>query len=135
MRASFWPVHLGRPKGERKPEELSLEPVASVLAELLEAARCGSPTTASATAPRKVVGDLRDGQVALLENLRFHPGEEDERRGLREGAAKLAEVYVNDAFGAAHRAHASVSRCPRLMRERGAGLLMQRELAALEQGA
>jgi len=81
--------------------------------------------------PRKVVTDLREGQVALLENLRFHEGEEEDDEAFAKELARLAEVYVNDAFGAAHRAHASVSALPRLMRERGAGRLMKREVDSL----
>jgi phosphoglycerate kinase len=80
----------------------------------------------------KIVADLRDGQVALLENLRFHPGEEANDEAFARELAKLADVYVNDAFGAAHRAHASVSALPKLFRERGMGLLMEQEVSALE---
>jgi phosphoglycerate kinase len=122
--------HAGRPKGKRKPE-YSLEPVGSVLAELL---RCEVLLTDDciSDAAGKIIHDLRDGQVALLENLRFHPGEEANDEAFARELAKLADVYVNDAFGAAHRAHASVSALPRLFRERGIGLLMEREIAALE---
>jgi phosphoglycerate kinase len=123
--------HLGRPKGERK-EELSLEPVAKVLAELLPGGEVRLTDDCIGDGARKVVGDLRDGEVALLENLRFHPGEEKDDEAFAKELAKLADVYVNDAFGAAHRAHASVHALPALIRERGAGLLMQRELTALE---
>jgi phosphoglycerate kinase len=70
--------------------------------------------------------------VALLENLRFHPGEEKNDEGFARSLAKLADVYVDDAFGAAHRAHASVCALPRLFQERGVGLLMQAEVQALE---
>jgi phosphoglycerate kinase len=80
----------------------------------------------------KIMGDLREGQVALLENLRFHPGEEANDEGFARALAKTADVYVNDAFGAAHRPHASVSALPKLFTERGVGLLMQAEIDALE---
>src|SRR4029077_18528921 len=80
----------------------------------------------------KIVSDLRDGQVALLENLRFHVAEETNDDAFARELAKLADVYVNDAFGAAHRAHASVSALPKLFRERGMGLLMEQEGRALE---
>jgi phosphoglycerate kinase len=122
--------HAGRPKGKRKPE-YSLEPVGEVLAELL---RCEVLLTDDciSDAAGKIVGDLRDGQVALLENLRFHTGEEANEEAFAKELAKLADVYVNDAFGAAHRAHASVSALPKLFRERGIGLLMEKEIAALE---
>ncbi len=123
--------HLGRPKGERK-DELSLEPVAEILAERLSGGEVRLTDDCVGDGARKVVGDLRDGEVALLENLRFHPGETQDDEAFAKELAKLADVYVNDAFGAAHRAHASVSALPKLIRERGAGLLMQRELTALE---
>lgn len=122
--------HLGRPKGQHRAE-LSLEPVAESLADLLPSGEVILTDDCIGDGARKVVNDLRDGQVALLENLRFHEGEESNDEGFARELAKLADVYVNDAFGAAHRAHASVVALPRLMRERGAGLLMLRELDAL----
>ena len=122
--------HAGRPKGKRKPE-YSLEPVAAVLAELLRAEVLLTDDCLS-DAAGKIVADLRDGQVALLENLRFHPGEEANDEAFARELAKLADVYVNDAFGAAHRAHASVSALPKLFRDRGMGLLMEQEVTALE---
>jgi phosphoglycerate kinase len=122
--------HAGRPKGKRKPE-YSLEPVGELLAGLL---RCEVLLTDDCVsdAAGKIVSDLREGQVALLENLRFHPGEEANDEAFARELAKLADVYVNDAFGAAHRAHASVSALPKLFRERGLGLLMEAEVSALE---
>ncbi len=122
--------HLGRPKGERKPE-LSLEPAARRLAELLPSGEVTLADDCIGDGARKVVNDLRDGQVALLENLRFHAGEEANDEGFARELAKLCDVYVNDAFGAAHRAHASVQALPRLVRERAAGLLMLKELDTL----
>lgn len=123
--------HLGRPKGQIDPA-LSMEPVGERLAELLDAGEVRLTDDCIGDGARKVVQDLRDGQVALLENLRFHPEEkandEDFARDLGAGCAG----YVNDAFGAAHRAHASVSALPSLMKERAAGLLMLRELEALD---
>jgi phosphoglycerate kinase len=124
--------HLGRPKGERKPA-LSLEPAAKRLAELLPDGEVVLADDCIGDGARKVVNDLREGQVAVLENLRFHAGEEANDEAFARELAKLVDVYVNDAFGAAHRAHASVSALPRLVRERFAGLLMQRELKALSQ--
>jgi phosphoglycerate kinase len=122
--------HLGRPKG--KPEaKYSLEPVAEVLAALMPC-EVLFPDDCLSDAAGKIVADLREGQVALLENLRFHPGEEANDEGFARSLAKLADVYVNDAFGAAHRAHASVSALPKLFKERGIGLLMQREIDALD---
>ena len=122
--------HAGRPKGKKKPE-YSLEPVGEALAELLHCEVLLTDDCIS-DAAGKIINDLRDGQVALLENLRFHPGEEANDEAFARELAKLADVYVNDAFGAAHRAHASVSALPRLFRERGIGLLMEQEIAALE---
>jgi phosphoglycerate kinase len=80
---------------------------------------------------RKVVSDLRDGQVALLENLRFHPGEEENDDGFARQLASYADVYVNDAFGTAHRAHASTVGMIRYVAEKGAGLLMLKEIQFL----
>jgi len=122
--------HAGRPKGKRKPE-FSLEPVGAVLAELLRAEVLLTDDCIS-DAAGKIVSDLREGQVALLENLRFHAAEEANDEAFARELAKLADVYVNDAFGAAHRAHASVSALPKLFRERGMGLLMEQEVSALE---
>ncbi len=121
--------HLGRPKGQRK-QEFSLAPVAVRLAELLGqdvrfAADC---VGAEAAALRD---SLENGQVGLLENLRFHEGE---TKGAQDFAASLAKGYdafVNDAFGAAHRAHASVSGVSGLIPVRAAGFLMAREIESL----
>jgi phosphoglycerate kinase len=122
--------HCGRPKGQPNPK-YSLEPAGEVLAELLDAEVLLTDDCLS-DASAKIVGDLRDGQVALLQNLRFHEGEEKNDEAFAKELAKLADVYVNDAFGAAHRAHASVAALPALFRERGIGLLMESELHALE---
>jgi phosphoglycerate kinase len=118
--------HLGRPKGKVKPE-LSLEPVAAYLAGLLdrEVLLTDEPVGDGA---RKVVGDLREGQVALLENLRFHPGEEANDEGFARTLASYADVYINDAFGTAHRAHASTVGMVPFVPERGAGFLMAKEI-------
>ncbi|HSN98941.1 MAG TPA: phosphoglycerate kinase [Candidatus Nanopelagicales bacterium] len=120
--------HLGRPKPGKR--DLSLEPVGARLAELT-GYEVHVPEDCIGDAPKKVVYDLRAGQVCLLENLRFHDGEEKDDEAFARQLAELAEVYVDDAFGAAHRAHASVHALPRLMRERAAGLLMLKELRAL----
>lgn len=123
--------HLGRPKG-KVVKELSLEPVAARLAELLEGGEVRLTDDCVGDGARKVIQDLRDGQVALLENLRFHPGEKSNDVEFARDLGTGCAAYVNDAFGAAHRAHASVSALPGLMEERAAGLLMQRELEVLE---
>lgn len=121
--------HLGRPKGQPKPG-LSLEPAGARLAELLDC-EVVLADDCIGDGPRGVVNDLRDGQVALLENLRFHAGETADDEAFAKELLKFTDVYVNDAFGAAHRAHASVSALPRLVRERAAGLLLEKELSAL----
>lgn len=123
--------HLGRPKGKVVPE-LSLEPVAARLAEFLEDGEVRLTDDCIGDGARKVVQDLRDGQVALLENLRFHAAEKDNDVDFARELGGYCGAYVNDAFGAVHRAHASVSALPRLMKERAAGLLMQRELEVLD---
>lgn len=122
--------HAGRPKGKRV-DKYSLEPAGARLAELLniEVTLTDDCIGDGAT---KVAGDLRDGQVALLENLRFHAGEEKDDEAFARELAKLCDVYVNDAFGAAHRAHASVSALPKMVRERAIGMLVEGELSALQ---
>ena len=121
--------HLGRPKGEVKPE-FSLEPVARRLAEHLEQEirLTDEPTGDGA---RKVVADLREGQVAMLENLRFHPGEEANDEHFAKTLASYADVYISDAFGAAHRAHASTVGMIPFVSEKGAGFLMRKEIEFL----
>jgi len=121
--------HVGRPKGKADPS-LSLEPIGAKLAELLRCEVLLADDCIGASA-RKVSSDLREGQVALLENLRFHAEEEANDEGFARELAKLADVYVCDAFGVVHRAHASVSALPRLMPERGMGLLLEKELQVL----
>ncbi|WP_044246496.1 phosphoglycerate kinase [Chondromyces apiculatus] len=120
--------HLGRPKPGKR--DLSLEPVGARLAELT-GYEVHVPEEIVGDAPKKVIYDLRVGQVCLLENLRFHEEEEKNDENFARQLAELCDVYVNDAFGAAHRAHASVHALPRLMRERAAGLLLLKELRAL----
>ena len=121
--------HLGRPKGKPNPA-MSLRPVAARTAELLGrdvafADDCIGPAAVQA------VTRAPAGGVILLENLRFHPEEEKNDEEFAAKLASLADVYVNDAFGAAHRAHASVEAIVRLMPEAGAGLLMEGELRYL----
>ncbi|MBK9033976.1 MAG: phosphoglycerate kinase [Myxococcales bacterium] len=121
--------HLGRPDGKVKPE-YSLEPVAARLAELLtlDVVLADEPVGDGA---RKVVSDLRDGQIALLENLRFDPGEEANDDAFARQLASYADVYVNDAFGTAHRAHASTSGMVPHVPLRGAGYVMAKEIDVL----
>jgi phosphoglycerate kinase len=121
--------HLGRPKKGPDPK-LSLEPCADRLAELL-GQEVTLPEDCIGDAATKVVYDLRAGSVCLLENLRFHPEEERDDEGFCRSLAQLADVYVDDAFGAVHRAHASVHGLAKLYRDRGCGFLLEREIAAL----
>ncbi len=121
--------HLGRPKG-RPRRELSLKPVGQRLAEVLDT-EIFFPDDCVGDGPRKLAMNLRDGQVMLLENLRFHAAETRNEDQFARSLASLAQVYVNDAFGAAHRAHASVVGVPRLIKDRGAGLLMVKEVQVL----
>lgn len=118
--------HLGRPKGERN-EKYSLRPVANHLSELLGkpaqfADDCVGPQVKAA------VDALNDGDVLLLENLRFHGEEEKNADGFAAELASLCDVYVNDAFGAAHRAHASTAGITKHVERAAAGLLMEKEL-------
>jgi phosphoglycerate kinase len=121
--------HLGKPKGKRSPKD-SLAPVAVAFAELL-----GGPVrfVDDCVGPEaeKAAASLRDGEVLLLENLRFHPGEEGNDPDFARALARLADVYVDDAFGAAHRAHASVVGVPAVLAEKGAGLLLEKEVREL----
>ena len=121
--------HLGRPKSAPNPK-YSLAPVAPYLAKLL-----GCPVTMAKDCigpeVEKQVAQLQDGQVLLLENVRFHPGEEKNDPEFARQLAKLAEVYVNDAFGTAHRAHASTEGVARLLSPALSGLLMEREIRYL----
>jgi phosphoglycerate kinase len=120
--------HLGRPRGP--DPKLSLEPCAARLSELT-GWEVHLPDDCIGDAPKKVIGDLREGQVCLLENLRFHAGEEGNDEGFARELAALASVYVNDAFGAAHRAHASVHALPRMMPARAMGFLLKQEVKTL----
>ena len=118
--------HLGRPKGQRRPE-LTLQPVASRLSTLLDrpvrfAADCVGDTA------RNAVAASGAGDVVLLENLRFHPQEEQNDEQFSAQLASLADVYVNDAFGTAHRAHASTVGVVSQVDDAAAGLLMAAEL-------
>ncbi|MGC8468917.1 MAG: phosphoglycerate kinase [Acetobacteraceae bacterium] len=121
--------HFDRPKGKRVPE-MSLRPMAAALAEVLGrpvafAEDCVGPAAEAAVAA------LKDGEVLVLENTRYHAGEEKNDPALAKGLAALADLYVNDAFSAAHRAHASTEGVAHLL-PAYAGRLMQAELEALD---
>jgi phosphoglycerate kinase len=123
--------HLGRPKGDPSDKaKFTLEPAAQRLSELLEqdvilADDCIGDGV------KKAVSDLGEGQVLLLENLRFHPGEEGNDEAFCRDLAALADVWVNDAFGTAHRAHASTAGMARFVKERAGGFLIQKEVEYL----
>jgi phosphoglycerate kinase len=123
--------HLGRPDGKRAPE-MSLKPVAERLGELL---RKDVPLAPDCMGPQvqAMLQGLGDGEVLLLENLRFHPGEEANDPRFAAELASLGEIYVNDAFGTAHRAHASTEGVPKRLKIRAAGYLMKKELDYLGQ--
>jgi phosphoglycerate kinase len=121
--------HLGRPKGKPNPA-FSMEPVGSRLAELT-GWEIHVPDDCIGEAAKKVIQDLRAGQVCLLENLRFHAEEEANDEAFARALADLCTVYVNDAFGAAHRAHASVEALPKMMPTRAMGFLLKSEIENL----
>ena len=123
--------HLGRPKGKRV-ESMSLSPVAPILSDKL-----GVPVLflddCVGEAVENALNGLRDGQVALLENLRFYAGETDNDSDFASQLARLADAYVNDAFGTAHRAHASTYGVATLLADKVSGLLIEKELEFLGQ--
>jgi len=121
--------HFGRPKGKVVPE-MSLRPVAAALSQAMGGMDVAFAADCIGEAAASVVDGLSAGGVALLENLRFHPGEEANDAGFAAELAKLGDAYVNDAFSAAHRAHASTEAIARLL-PAAAGRAMQAELEAL----
>ncbi len=127
--------HLGRPKGKPNPQ-YSLKPVAERLRILLDekigrGQNVGFSPDCVGMQAEEMAGKLERGQTLLLENLRFHPEEEANDDGFSMALAKLADFYVNDAFGTAHRAHASTVGITRHLSKSAAGLLMERELEYL----
>lgn len=121
--------HLGRPKGQVNPK-LSLAPIAKALANEL-----GQPVAfipeSRGEAAEKAVAELSEGSVALMENVRFHEGEEQNDPALAQDFAKLGDVFINDAFGTAHRAHASTAGIAAYLKPAVAGFLIQSELEYL----
>ena len=121
--------HLGRPKGQRV-EQLSLLPIAAKLAELLSKdVVFVHDDISSETA--QIVHEAPANGVIVLENIRFFAGEKTGDAALASSLASFADIYVNDAFGAMHREHASITGVPEQIEQRGIGLLVERELAAL----
>jgi phosphoglycerate kinase len=131
VRAMVVASHLGRPKGGPEPK-FSLAPIARRLATLLGEPVPLAPDCVGAAIERQA-GALPKGGLLLLENLRFHAGEEANDPAFAQALARLGDVYVDDAFGAAHRAHASTEGITRHLRPAVAGLLMKQELTALAQ--
>jgi phosphoglycerate kinase len=124
--------HFGRPKG--KPvEKYSLRPIGDYLHSLIHQPVIFSHETIGEV-PEKIVEHMKDGDVALLENVRFHPGEEANDDEFAKALAHLGDLYVNDAFGAAHRAHASTVGITKFLEKSAMGLLMEKELRYLRDG-
>lgn len=121
--------HLGRPKGERKPE-MSLEPVAKYISDKFFP--CAFANDCIGDEAKAAVDALNDGDVLLLENLRYHKGEEKNFPEFASELAAMADVYVNDAFGTCHRKHASTYGMAELMEEKGAGFLVEKEIKYFE---
>lgn len=118
--------HLGRPKGNPNPK-YSLLPVAAHLSSLIRRDVI-MPEDCVGDAVKKLCGEMREGSVILLENLRFHAEEEKNDAGFSEKLASLADVYVNDAFGTLHRAHASTVGMVKHFQHKGAGFLVKKEV-------
>jgi len=122
-------AHFGRPKG--KPvEKYSLRPVADYLHTLIDHPVAFSPDTIGKV-PEEIIAHMQEGDVTLLENVRFHPGEEANEPAFAEALAELGDLYVNDAFGAAHRAHASTTGITRFVKQSAMGFLMEKEIQYL----
>ena len=124
-------AHLGRPKGEKNPE-FSLAPVAKYMSKVLGEEVMFIPSVEEAA---EYVAKLQDGQVALLENIRFYKAEEakDDDMTFANELAKLGDFYVNDAFGAAHRKHTSTAKLAEILKPAVSGLLMEKEIRCLSQ--
>lgn len=122
--------HLGRPKGKASPE-FSLAPVAERLRELLPKIKVQFAGDAQLEQVTEQIGKLENGNILLLENIRFEPGEEKNDPELAKKLAALGDIYVNDAFGTAHRAHASTEGVAHYLKPKVAGFLMEKEISAL----
>jgi phosphoglycerate kinase len=122
-------AHFGRPKG-KPADKYSLRRVGDYLHTLIEHPVAFSHDTIG-TIPEEIVRDMEEGDVTLLENVRFHAGEEANDPAFAEALAKLGDVYVNDAFGAAHRAHASTAGITKFVKQSAMGFLMEKEIQYL----
>lgn len=124
--------HLGRPKGKDSDrEKFSLEPVAHALIEILDKEVILVEEPAGEVTKTLLAG-LKTSQVLLLENLRFDPGEEQNSRDFAHKLASYTDIYINDAFGASHRAHASMVALPSLVEKKGIGFLVKKEIEMLD---
>jgi len=122
--------HLGRPKGKKDPK-FSLAPVAGRLSQLM-GEKVAFAQDCIGEGVQKQIGEMKEGSILLLENLRFHPEEEKNEEAFSKALASLCDVYVDDAFGAAHRAHASTEGMTRFVKTVAAGFLMMKEIGSLE---
>src|SRR5438309_5931485 len=122
-------AHFGRPKG-KAVEKYSLRPVADYLHTLIDHPVGFSHETIGPI-PEAIIRDMEEGDVTLLENVRFNPGEEKNDAAFAEALAKLGDVYVNDAFGAAHRAHSSTAGITKFVKQSAMGFLMEKEIQYL----
>lgn len=123
--------HLGRPKGPEDRAKFSLEPIAEYLTEKYNKEVILVEDPAS-DAPKALLAGLKPSQILLLENLRLDPREEENGRDLASRWAEYTDVYINDAFGASHRAHASIVGLPQLVENKGIGFLMKKEIDMLD---
>lgn len=121
--------HLGRPKGKPDPK-YTMEPVAALLGQYLGSDVVFAHDSVGLPVQRQSK-EIKDNQVLLLENLRYYPGEEANEGDFAVKLASLCDMYVNDAFGTSHRAHASVSALPNLVNEKFAGFLLEKEISEL----
>jgi 3-phosphoglycerate kinase len=122
-------AHFGRPKG-KAVEKYSLRPVADYLHTLIDQPVAFSHDTIGKI-PEEIIAHMKEGDVTLLENVRFHPGEEANDPAFAQALAGLGDLYVNDAFGAAHRAHASTAGITKFVPQSGMGFLMEKEIQYL----
>lgn len=123
--------HLGRPKGMQDREKFSLEPIAEYLTNRYNKEVILVEDPAS-DAPKALLAGLKPSQILLLENLRLDPREEENGRDLASRWAEYTDIYINDAFGASHRAHASIVGLPQLVANKGIGFLMKKEIEMLD---
>src|SRR6266700_2749225 len=124
-------AHFGRPKGKRV-QKYSLRPIGDYLHSLIHQPVIFSHDTIGAV-PEKIISHMEDGDVSVLQNVRFQPEEEANDPKFAEALAKLGDLYVDDAFGAAHRAHASTAGITKFVAKSAMGLLMEKELKHLRQ--